>query len=98
MDRFTFPQRIRGWQAVDREHLLVRVGPREAYLLGTGVPCVGLQTSRRIGLTSKVGRITVTSGRDEILLEPDRCRITEIRPLDLDRLRADEQAATRDGS
>jgi hypothetical protein len=98
VDRFTFPQRIRGWQAVDREHLLVRVGPREAYLLGTGVPCVGLQTSRRIGLTSKVGRTTVTSGRDEIVLEHDRCRITEIRPLDLDRLRADEQAATRDGS
>ena len=98
VDRFTFPQRIRGWQAVDREHLLVRVGPREAYLLRTGGPCVGLQNSRRIGLTSQLGRTTVTSGRDEIVLEHDRCRITEIRPLDLDRLRADEQAAARDGS
>jgi len=95
VDRFNFPQRIRSWSPVDREHLLIRVGPRETYLLAVGGGCIGLQTTRSIGISSRVGSTTVTSGLDEIQLDHDRCRITEIRPVDADRMRADEQTAAR---
>jgi hypothetical protein len=92
VDRFSYPQRLRGWHPVDREHLYVRTGPGSAYLLTLTGGCVGLQTTLGIGLTSHAGRGIVTSGLDEVIIERDRCRIVAIRPLDYDRMQADKQA------
>jgi hypothetical protein len=91
VDRFYFPQRIRGWSPVDREHLLVRTELNKAYLLAVEPGCIGLLNTQSIGLTSQFGRTDVTSGFDEIRLEHDRCRIVEIRPLDYERMRAEQR-------
>jgi hypothetical protein len=90
IDRFSYAQRLRGWHPVDREHLFVRTGTNEAYLLTVAAGCDGLKTTHRIGITSRAGRAIATSGLDAIQLERDECRITEIRPLDLAALEASE--------
>jgi hypothetical protein len=92
VDRFTYPQRLRSWRPVDRQHLMVQSGVGRFYLLAVEPGCIGLQQSHRLAFTSNVARSTVSSGFDEIRLERDRCRITEIRPLDYDRMREDERA------
>jgi hypothetical protein len=92
VDRFTYPSRLRGWHAVDREHLVVHTGDT-SYLLQVAGGCVGLQTAHRIGMTTRNARNVVSSGLDEITLEHDRCRIIEIRPLDYPGLRAEQRLA-----
>lgn len=93
VDRFSYPLRLRGWHAVDREHLLVRTGTNTAYLLQVAGGCVGLRTAHRIGMTTRSSRNVVSSGVDEITLEHDRCRIIEIRPLDYQGFRAGQRVA-----
>ena len=90
-DRFSYPQRLRGWHPIDREHLYVRTGPTSAYLLTVAGGCIGLNTTHSLGLTNSTGRGVVTSGLDEVRLQQDRCRIMEIRPLDLARMQEDER-------
>jgi hypothetical protein len=96
IDRFSYPQRIRGWSPIDREHLLIHTGPGRSYLLAVAPGCVGLRTTHSIGITSQMGRRVVTSGIDEVRLEQDRCRIIEIRPLDYERMRADGRSEQDD--
>lgn len=92
VDRFSYPQRLRGWHPIDREHLYIRTGPTTTYMLTVTGGCIGLMTTHRIGITTNAGRAVVTSGLDDVQLEQDRCRIVEIRPLDIDRMRADERS------
>jgi hypothetical protein len=93
VDRFHYPLRLRGWHAVDREHLVVRTDTNTAYLLQVAGGCVGLRTAHRIGMTTRSARNVVSSGLDEITLEHDRCRIIEIRPLDYQGFRAERRVA-----
>lgn len=92
IDRFSFPDRIRGWSPVDREHLVVRTELDKAYLLAVEPGCVGLQHTHRIGLATTVGRTDITSGLDSVRLDEDQCRIVEIRPLDYARMREEQSA------
>jgi hypothetical protein len=92
IDRFSYPQRIRGWSPIDREHLLIHTGLGQSYLLAVAPGCVGLRTSHTVALSSRAGQRSITSGIDEVRLEQDRCRIIEIRPLDYERMRADGRA------
>jgi hypothetical protein len=89
IDRFNYPQRLRGWSPIDREHLLVHTGPGRSYLLAVAPGCIGLHTAHSIGIVSRVGQRAVTSGLDEVRVGQDRCRIVEIRPFDYERMRAD---------
>ena len=91
IDRFSYPQRLRGWHPIDREHLLIRTAPDTTYLLTVEGGCIGLMNTHSIGITTQAGRAIVSSGLDEIRLEQDRCRIVEIRPLDAARMRAEER-------
>jgi hypothetical protein len=59
----------------------------DAYLLSVRAPCINLQFTQRIGLTSTAG--TVNSGLDSVLVDRERCQITEIRPVDYKKMRAD---------
>lgn len=91
VDRISQPQRLRGWHPIDREHLYVRTDPTSAYLLTVAGGCIGLKTTRSFGITTTTGRGVVTSALDEVRLDQDRCRIMEIRPLDLARMQEDER-------
>jgi hypothetical protein len=82
VDRVYTARRLRSWHPIDREHLTVRIGPDSYYLLTVAPGCVGLRHTHAIGLTAHGGRNTLLSGRDEVILANDRCRIMAIRPLD----------------
>lgn len=92
VDRINYPHRLRGWHPIDREHLYIRTEPTTTYMLTVTGGCIGLMTTHRLGITTQAGRTVVTSGLDEVRVEKDRCRIVEIRPLDIDRMRAEERA------
>jgi hypothetical protein len=93
IDRFNYPQRLRSWRPIGRDHLLVVTGTDRGYLLAVTPGCVGLQTSRTIAITTRATTMYVSSGVDEVRVERDRCRIIEIRPVDMARMREVEHAA-----
>ena len=89
--------RFDGWHAVGRDKLILWGGLNEAYLLTLESSCLNLDTANRIALTSSVGA-TVQVGFDYVRYRDftgrrERCRITEIRPVDYKRMQADIKAA-----
>jgi hypothetical protein len=50
-------------------------------------PYINLQFTNRIGLSSTAG--TVSNRLDSVLVDRDRCQISEIRPTDYKRMRSD---------
>ena len=87
VDRFTYLGRFDSWSALSGTQLVVWTTLNDAYLLGVRAPCINLQFTQRIGLTSTAG--TVDSGLDSVLVDRDRCQITEIRPVDYKKMRAE---------
>jgi hypothetical protein len=79
------------WQQVDDEHVVLWVDLHDAYLLTVAAPCFDLNFSEYLGVSSTLHTIS----RFESLFpgHRDRCPITEIRPLDVQRLKADRAAA-----
>lgn len=73
------------WRPLDREHLVVWTGPSTAWLIAIRANCTALVFSQRIALTSSLDR--VYSFHDKVIQGPYECRIREIRPVDLKRLR-----------
>lgn len=73
------------WRPLDREHLVVWTGPSTAWLIAIRANCTALVFSQRIALTSSLDR--VYSFFDKVIQGPYQCRIREIRPVDLERLR-----------
>ncbi|MGD9582921.1 MAG: DUF6491 family protein [Lysobacterales bacterium] len=73
------------WRPLDREHLVVWTGPSTAWLIAIRANCTALVFSQRIALTSSLDR--VYSFFDKVIQGPYECRIREIRPVDLKRLR-----------
>jgi len=65
--------------------LVVWTNLNDAYL--PREPCINLQFTNRIGLSSTAG--TVSNRLDSVLLDRDRCQISEIRPADYKRMRSD---------
>jgi hypothetical protein len=87
IDHFTYLSRYDSWRALSRTQLVVWTTMNDAYLLTVREPCINLQFTQRIGLSSTAG--TVSNGLDFVLVDHDRCQITEIRPLDYRKMRAD---------
>jgi hypothetical protein len=87
LDHFTYLGRYDDWRALSSTQLVVWTSLNEAYLLTVRTPCINLQFTQRVGLTSTAG--TVSSGLDSVLVDRDRCQITEIRPVDYKKMRSD---------
>ena len=65
-------------------HLAVWTRRNEAWLLRVEEPCMELPWQMQLGISSSLGR--VYSGIDRVVSGGSRCRIREIRPVDLARL------------
>lgn len=80
------------WEGLGREHLAVWTRINTAYLIKVHGPCSGLDFATSVGLTSSDHR--VYQKFDEVVFADQRCRIAEIRPVDvaaLKKLRAEAE-------
>jgi len=84
-----------GWEKVDSNHLLLQLRPNESWLLRLSGPCLDWASSvptimidhNDMQLTAGLDTITFnTTGRT---VAPLSCRVEEIRPVDLEGVRAD---------
>jgi hypothetical protein len=83
---FRYYTNFKTFQPLGRNKVFVRTSHSDAYLL-TVFPCMNLEFASRIGLTSQFG--AVRSGFDDVLVDGERCRISEIRPVNYRQMRAD---------
>lgn len=83
---FRYYSRLRTFQALSNDKVFVRTGNSDAYLL-TVFPCINLEFATRIGMSTQFG--AVRSGFDDVLVDGERCRISEIRPVNYRQMRAD---------
>ena len=81
------------WELVGPEKVVVWPRLQEAYLLTVDAPCSELEWAKAIAVTSSVHRVTVRF--DSVKAGRDTCRINEIRPIDIQRQRAERKAADK---
>jgi len=74
------------WDSNQRGYVVVWTSPIEAYRLALAGPCMGLQTTGVIGLTSQDGEVSST--RDAVIASGDHCQIMRIERLDARAIRA----------
>jgi hypothetical protein len=86
---FTF-MRTDSWTPVDRDQLIIWTGINDAWLIKIAGSCPDLQFTNSVRVTSTVSEITKF---DSVLVGRDRCPITEIRPIDIRRWKADRKEA-----
>lgn len=91
VDQFT-AFRIDGWTAVSRTQLVVWARFDEAYLLTVWDTCRDLMWSNTIRIDHNGPTVTKF---DAVLVGDERCQITQIRPVDIRQMRADERAARK---
>ena len=78
--------RLDRWEPLGREHVAVWTRLDTAYLIRVRQPCSGLEYATTIGLSSTGQR--VYQRFDDVFFEQQRCRIDEIRPIDVKALKA----------
>jgi uncharacterized protein DUF6491 len=88
VDHFTWLGRYDGWKPLSRDEALVWTTPDKAYLIKVAKPCEDLRFAAHIGLTSTLNTVYSRS-LDYLKVRGWRCPITQIRPVDYGRLRAD---------
>ena len=88
VDRFT-AFRISGWNSLSRDRVVLWTGVNEAWLVTVWDSGQDLQFAEKIRL-SRTGA-SVTRG-DHLIVGRDRCPISEIRPIDIRRMKADRAA------
>lgn len=88
VDRFT-SFRIDGWTPVSRTQLVVWARFNEAYLLTVWDACQDLMWTNTIRIDHTGPTVTKF---DSVLVGRERCQITDIRPVDIGQMRADERA------
>jgi hypothetical protein len=96
VDSFSMFGRVDGWRPLGRDKLVVWTGLNDAYLLTVQPSCLGLEFAQRIAITSSAGS-RVQSGFDDVRFRSngrsrERCRITEIRPVNYKQMREDLRA------
>lgn len=87
IDHFTYLGRYDNWTALNDTRLVVWTNANDAYLLTVREPCINLSFTNHVGLSSTAG--TVSNHLDSVIVDRDQCQITEIRPVDYRRMRAD---------
>lgn len=85
--------RIRGWNALDRDSLLIWVSPQQPYLVELSRPSPGMRFANAIGVTEFAGRIH--SRFDTVWVDGLPHRIAEIYRLSADDAKAVRSAAKR---
>ena len=80
VDQFEFWSLYK-WQLVGPEKIVVWPTVNDAYLISVHAPCVGLEWTKAIAVTSKQ-RHYVSSRFDYVTYDRGKCEISEIRPLD----------------
>lgn len=90
VDGFRF-FRLQGFTVLGDQALAVWTGPGEAWLLRVDAPCSELRWAPAIGLSAHFGQVSARF--DRVVAGRDRCRITEIRPIDTAALRQAERAS-----
>ena len=69
------------WQVVGPQNVVVWSKINEAYLIGVDKPCTNLEWAHGLSLTQEM-RQKVTKKFDFVVFRDQRCKITEIRPID----------------
>jgi hypothetical protein len=82
--------RLDSWTALSRNQLLIWPHFNEAYLVTVWDTCFDLPFAERIGVEKTGSSVTKF---DKIIVGRDRCPISEIRPIDLKKMKADQAAA-----
>jgi hypothetical protein len=85
VDRVTYLGRYYGMRQLGELQFVVWTTINDAYLMKVTPPCVGLDYTTSLRLTSEQN--TITKGVDGALVEGQKCFITEIRPVDYQRMR-----------
>ena len=80
VERFTWLGRYYGFRPLGKQQVVMWTSINDAYLLTVTPPCVGLDFVSGIHLTTTAR--TVTRGVDGLLVQGQKCFITEIRPVD----------------
>jgi hypothetical protein len=96
VDHFTWLGRYDGWEALSDDELVLFLSPTKAYYIRVWAPCGtrgGLRWVWHIGLTSTGG--AVYTRFDSVLADRWRCPISELRPVDWGRMKADSRAARK---
>ena len=81
---------IDGWTSVSQTQLVVWTGVNDAYLIKVWNTCQDLQYAEHVGITSTASRVSTF---EKVRVGRETCPISEIRPIDVKRMRADRQAA-----
>jgi len=76
------------WTPIDDHHVMVQTNVNEAYLISVFEPCMNLPFATRLAVTSRFPN-QVQSGFDSIRVGRERCRISQIRPVNYKQMRAD---------
>jgi len=77
------------WQPISRTQLVLWTTINDAYLLTVTDTCPYLPFAQAVGVTSTTSQISTL---DYVLVRGDRCPITEIRPIDVRRMKTDHFA------
>ena len=89
IEEFHFWQMDR-WESLGPFAIAVWTNPNEAYLITVRPPCAGLDFADAVGVSSTGRR--VSRSFDFVTFEHQRCRIAEIRPVDIKALKAERRA------
>ena len=79
---------INGWNVASNNSVVFWTGVNDAWLVRVEKPCRDLQFADTIGVTRTTNKV---SRFEYVLVHEDRCRISEIRPVDIKRMRADRR-------
>ena len=82
--------RLDGWTPVSRNRLVVWIRSSEAYLVTVWNTCPDLQFANRIAISSTADSV---SHFEHVTVDRRTCPISEIRPIDIKQMRADQAAA-----
>ena len=88
---FHFFSPLYSWEALSDQQLVVYARPKQAWLLDVD-GCPNLTFANAIGLTSSLNEVSVRFDRVLTGRNNFPCTITQIRPIDVSRLRAAQQA------
>jgi Family of unknown function (DUF6491) len=89
IDRFEYRGRLDGWRSVGENRLVVWTSADDAYLLTVEPECRGLATTNRIDLSSSSHN--VNRGSDSVVVNRERCRITDIHHVNYAKMKHDSR-------
>jgi len=83
-----------GWEEVDEDHIVVTMRPKESYLMRLSGPCLDYDNGAAAMIISTQTGGWVQAKFDRVAFggSPMNCRIEEIRPLDIEAVRAQRKA------